>query len=87
MKGFEKKNLCGVCRMINETLIQKNSPIFPFELVKFIYSEKATKFCKISTVNLTVANLWPTHNILNLYNSNYSRTVSNFKLYLLPTLF
>ena len=43
--------------------------------LKFIYSEKATKFCEISTVNLTGAiyrtnlrwrfhkNLWPSQNL------------------------
>ena len=31
--------------------------VAPFLLVKFIYSEKATKFCEISTVDLTVTNL------------------------------
>ena len=46
-------------------------------LVKFIYSEKATKFCKTSTVDLTVTTLtnvrwrfhkilWPSQNILTL---------------------
>ena len=28
--------------------------VFDFKFIKFIYSEKATKFCKISIVNLTV---------------------------------
>ena len=37
------------------TTLQKFALIFPFAkpfLVKFIYSEKATKFCEISTVDL-----------------------------------
>ena len=48
-----------------------------FFIVKFIYSEKATKFCEISTVDLTVATLdkstmeisqklWPSQNIRTL---------------------
>ena len=38
------------------TTLQKFALIFPFAkpfLVKFIYSEKATKFCEISTVDLS----------------------------------
>ena len=46
----------------------------PILLVKFIYSEKATKFCEISTVDLTITTLtnlqwrfrkilWPSQNI------------------------
>ena len=31
-----------------------NLSLFISSYVKFIYSEKATKFCKISTVDLTV---------------------------------
>ena len=27
--------------------------MFPYSVVKFIYSEKATKFCEISTVDLS----------------------------------
>ena len=51
--------------MVNTKLIIVSTVEFPGEitilraqdmdtLLKFIYSEKATKFCKISTVDLTV---------------------------------
>ena len=32
---------------------QSNQPFFISLVIKFIYSEKATKFCKISTLGLT----------------------------------
>ena len=35
------------------TLCEEN-PNFVQDVLKFIYSEKATKFCEISTVDLTV---------------------------------
>ena len=35
-------------------IIYNETFIFTIKYVKFIYSEKATKFCEISTVDLTV---------------------------------
>jgi hypothetical protein len=60
-------------------LREDNNFVWDFFLLKFFYSEKATKFCEISTVDLSITtyigqiysgdfakNLWPPQNIWTL---------------------
>ena len=49
--------------------------IYPkhFEAVKFIYSDKATKFCEISTVDLT--------NIGQIYGGDFTKYCDLLRIY------
>ena len=51
-----------------------NCMMYIFE-VKFIYSEKATKFCKISTVDLTVTTLG------QIYGGDFAKICGLFRIY------
>ena len=61
-----RRNLLNWCNLVS---ISKKLMFYIYWLVKFIYSEKATKFCKISTLNLTTSSTqsnlrWRFHKIL-----------------------
>ena len=65
--------LCSKCQIYGEDFVNIRGLLRKYELkpktrenpgaIKFIYSDKAIKFCKNSTLLLSYAVLWPSQNI------------------------